>query len=109
MDQWIVLDDGGGYSFKVVYYADIKKVVGRFERLSDARDFVDHLNNKIDYEGKSMALTAREMTELQGLHDAISHAECFSVNDLRLEGYLLNKASEAQVSKVCSCCYKGGL
>jgi len=54
-----------------------------------------------------MGLTKRELLELQGLHDAISHAECFSVSDLRLEGYLLNKATAAQVSQVCACCYKG--
>jgi hypothetical protein len=54
-----------------------------------------------------MSLTARELKELQGLHDVISHAECFSVSDLRLEGYLLSKATEAQVLKVCECCYRG--
>jgi len=54
-----------------------------------------------------MALTARELEMLKGLHDSISHAECFSSRDLRLEGYLLNKATDAQVLKVCACCYKG--
>jgi hypothetical protein len=54
-----------------------------------------------------MALTARELEELKGLHDAINHVECFSCGDLRLEGYLLNKATEAQARKVCACCYKG--
>jgi hypothetical protein len=57
-----------------------------------------------------MSLTAQELRELQGLHYVISHVECFlssSVSDLLLEGYLLSKATEAQVLKVCECCYRG--
>jgi len=52
-----------------------------------------------------MALTKRELDELKSVHDSISHVECFSVGDLRLEAHLMNKETDAQIQKVCRHCF----
>ena len=44
MATYKVIDGDSGYSFKVVPTTDDKKVIARFDRMSDALDFVTYLN-----------------------------------------------------------------
>jgi len=51
-------------------------------------------------------LTKAEFEELKGLHDVIAHIECFGTRDLLREQELFQKATDAQLLKICRAHYQ---
>lgn len=51
-------------------------------------------------------LSMREYEELKGLHDVISHVECFNSRDLLRENQLMQKATDDQLLEICTAHYQ---
>lgn len=53
-----------------------------------------------------MAITPQELNELTDTHFAVHHVCCFGTSDIMREMVLINRATDAQLLKVCTAHYQ---